>query len=207
MSDKEVVIAGYSGHAFVVADAAISAGINLTQYTDKKESERNPFDLKYIGFESETGFFDNTIYQDFILGIGDNRIREKIYNLLGAKKVNALNVIHPSSQISKHVSIGKGNFISKNTGINSLVTIEDACIINTGAIIEHECFIGKASHIGPGAVLAGNVSVGERSFIGANTVIKEGVSIGKDVIIGAGSVVLKDVADGEKIVGNPAKRI
>ena len=207
MLDKKVAIVGYSGHAFVVADAAISAGINITQYTDKNESERNPFKLKYIGFESETGFFDNNLNKGFILGIGDNKIRETTYNLLISKRINVLNVIHPSSQISKQLKIGKGNFVSKNTAINPLVTIEDACIINTGAIIEHECYISKAAHIGPGVVLAGNVYVGERSFIGANTVIKEGVSVGSDVVIGADSVVLKDVSNGQKIAGNPAKSI
>lgn len=205
MSDREVVIVGYSGHAYVVADAAISAGINLTHYTDKNNLKNNPFDLKYLGFENDNGFFDKISNQNFVLGIGDNIIRDNIYNLLISNEVNITNVIHPSSLISNFVKLGKGNFISKRTAINPLVVIEDACIINTGAIIEHECFIGKSSHIGPGAVLAGNVSVGKRSFIGANTVIKEGITIGDDVIIGAGSVIIRDVPSKMKVVGNPGK--
>lgn len=207
MLDKNIVIAGYSGHAFVVADAALASGINLTGYTDKYEAQRNPYELSYLGFESEEGFFKKPINSGFILGIGDNTLRERVHNLLISQNVNVLNVVHPSSQISSNAKMGIGNFISKNTSINPLVVIEDACIINTGAIIEHECYLGRASHVAPGAVLAGNVKIGDRSFIGANAVIKEGVSIGNDVVVGAGSVVLKDVPDGQKIAGNPAKEI
>lgn len=207
MLDKKIAIAGYSGHAFVVADAALASGVNLSAYTDKHEAQRNPYELSYLGFESEEGFFKKTSSLIFILGIGDNTLRERVYNLLISQNVNVLNVVHPSSQISSNVKMGVGNFISKNTSINPLVIIEDACIINTGAIIEHECYLGKASHVAPGAVLAGNVKIGDRSFVGANAVIKEGVSIGNDVVIGAGSVVLKDVPNGQKVAGNPAKEI
>ena len=204
---KNVVVIGYSGHSYVVVDAAISSGINVTHYSDENKSARNPFKLNYLGHESDHDFFSKVGDFDFILGIGNNNIRKKIYGQLKIKNQKILNVIHPSSEISKLVIFGKGNFVSKNTSINSLSVIKDGCIINTGAIIEHECIIGDFAHIGPGSVLAGNVSIGECSFIGANSIIKEGVKIGKNAIIGAGSVVLKNVLDGQKLAGNPAKII
>ena len=77
-------------------------------------------------------------------------------------------------------------------------------IINTGAIVEHQCQIGDFAHVAPGAVLAGNVKVGKRSFIGAMP-IKEGVEIGSKVIIGAGAVVLENVESESKVVGNPGR--
>ena len=60
--------------------------------------------------------------------------------------------------------------------------IKKGVIINTGAIVEHECIINDYAHIAPGAVLAGSVFVGANSFIGANAVVKQGVKIGKNVI-------------------------
>ena len=207
MLNKEVVLVGFSGHGFVVADAAIAANMNLGYYTDKKQITKNPFDLAYLGFEDDLDFaFWNKEY-DYILGIGDNLIRRKTADLLISKGVDLLNVIHPSASISAKVQFGIGNFISRNVSVNALVEIGDICILNTGCIIEHECIIGNGVHIAPGAVLAGNVEIGDNTFVGANSVIKQGVRIGVNVIIGAGSVILKDIADNRKIVGNPGKEI
>jgi len=205
--NKEVVLVGFSGHGFVVAEAAIASNMNLRYYTDKKQISKNPFDLAYLGFEDDLDFAFWDKEYDYILGIGDNLLRRKTADLLITKKVDLPNVIHPSASISSKVQFGIGNFISRNVSINTLVKIGDLCILNTGCIIEHECIIGNGVHVAPGAVLAGNVEIGDNTFVGANSVIKQGVKIGANVIIGAGSVILKDIADNKKIVGNPGKEI
>jgi len=205
--NKEVVLVGYSGHGYVVADIAVASHMNLRYYTDKSKISKDPFDLSYLGFEgnSDYKFWDKDY--SYILGIGDNLIRRKTANLLISKEVTLLNVIHHSASISTKVQVGIGNFISRNVSVNALATVGDFCILNTGCIIEHECMIENGVHIAPGAVLAGNVEIGENTFVGANTVIKQGVKIGGNVIIGAGSVILKDIADNKKIVGNPGKEV
>ena len=207
MLNREVVLVGYSGHGYVVADIAIASHMNLRYYTDKSKIFKNPFDLSYLGFEGNLDykFWDKDC--SYILGIGDNLIRRKTADLLISKEVTLLNVTHPSASISTKVQFGIGNFISRNVSVNALVRIGDICILNTGCIIEHECVIGNAVHIAPGAVLAGNIEIGDNTFVGANTVIKQGVKIGRNVIIGAGSVILKDIGDNKKIVGNPGKEI
>lgn len=207
MSDNKVVLIGYSGHGYVVADTALSINMKLESYAEIDKIDINPYDLEYIGFEMNPLFDGWNKNYSFILGIGDNKLRQKVSEFVLSKDEEILNVIHETSCISKGVEIGKGNFISKNTSINPLVKINDFCIVNTGAVIEHECEIESAVHIAPRAVLLGNVKVGERSFIGANSVIKQGVTIGSDVIIGAGSVVLKNIPNGKKIVGNPCREI
>lgn len=207
MSDKEVILVGYSGHGIVVADCAIDSSLNLVYYSELNSLANNPFNLKYIGFEGENLFKGWEGDFEFILGIGDNYLRQKVVELISSKGKNLKNVIHVSASISNSVLIGIGNFVSRNVSVNSLTKIGDCCILNTGCIIDHECTIENLVHIAPGAVLAGNVSIGERSFIGANAVIKQGVNIGRDVIIGAGSVVIRDIPDGQKVVGNPCRLI
>lgn len=201
------IIVGYSGHAYVVADALKDANISLKYYSEKCEQKINPFNLEYIGDESASDFVGWGMNLGFIIGIGNNLVRDKIGLKIAAKNQKNLNVIHPSAFISSLVNFGEGIFISKGVLINTLVTINDFVIINTGCIIEHECSIGRSAHIAPGAVLSGNVSIGTRTFIGANAVIKEGVNIGDDVIVGAGSVVIRDIVSGEKFAGNPARKI
>jgi len=205
--DKKNVIIGYSGHAYVVAESYISKGNTVTYYTDLNEASNNPFNLTYLGFESSSNFKGWEMQLNYILGIGDNNLREKAGNLILSKSMQLLNVIDSNALLSKSTNIGLGVFASKGVLVNSFTKIGNFTILNTGCIIEHECEIGIAAHIAPGAVLAGNVKVGNRSFIGANSVIKQGIEIGDDVIIGAGSVIIKDVLSNTKLVGNPGRLI
>jgi sugar O-acyltransferase (sialic acid O-acetyltransferase NeuD family) len=203
--DNKTVIVGYSGHAYVVAESYIANGGNISYYSDLNEASKNPFDLAYLGFESAPNFKGWDISFKYILGIGDNYLREKVAKLILSNSNILENIIDPNAVISKSANIGNGVFASKGVLVNAFSTIDSFTILNTGCIIEHECEIGIASHIAPGAVLAGNVKVGNRTFIGANAVIKQGVVIGDDVIIGAGSVVLHNVENNSKIVGNPGR--
>ncbi|UZH55529.1 acetyltransferase [Salinimicrobium tongyeongense] len=206
MLDKEVVLVGYSGHGYVVAEAALLNRFPVKFYTDLEPVKLDPFHLKYAGYEGNpSDEWSNKDY--FILGIGDNQIRQRTAEILNSNGKNILNVLHPSVSLSQKIIMGSGNFFARNVSIPLLVSIGSYCIFNTGCIIEHECKIGDTVHVGPGAVLAGNVHVGEGSFIGANAVVKQGVKIGKNVIVGAGSVVLKDIANNTTVVGNPGRKI
>jgi sugar O-acyltransferase (sialic acid O-acetyltransferase NeuD family) len=207
LDNKEVIIIGYSGHGYVVTEAALDAGMNVVYYADLKIAELNPFELKFLGSEEDENFIGWGKNYSFILGIGNNNLRDKIGNFLSSKNEIILSVIHPSANISSKAIISSGAFVARNVSINTLSEIGSYSIINTGAIVEHGCILGESVHIAPGVVLAGNVKIGSRSFIGANSVIKQGVTIGKDVIIGAGSVVITDIPDHGKYVGNPARSI
>lgn len=207
MPDKNsITIIGYSGHSFVVLDAANQMGLDVEYYCERNQVSFNPFEISYLGDEGNESFNWNVV-DEFILGIGDNRIRQKVAGLILSKKKTILNVIHPSAIISNYSTFGMGNFIAASVTVNALVKIADNCILNTGCIIEHECIIESGAHIAPGTVLAGSVMVGENSFIGANSVVKQGVKIGNGVTVGAGSVVIKDIPDNEIWVGNPAKKL
>ncbi len=207
MLDNRVILIGYSGHAYVVVDIAIENQYKIIGYAEKSMVQNDPFNLVYAGYEKEYNFFENKEDVGFLIGIGDNYIRERIYNLITSKNADIKTLISNTASISQSVKVNKGTFINKNVSINALAIVGSNVILNTACIIEHECEISDSVHIGPGAVLAGNVFVGERSFIGANSVIKQGVKIGKDVIVGAGTVVLYDIPDGKKIVGNPSRFI
>lgn len=207
MSDRKVILIGYSGHAFVVAETALENGIKIIGYSDKERSDFDPYNLSYLGFEKNDDFVGWHREVSFILGIGDNRLRQNIAILIESKGKTVETIIHETAHISKNVVLGSGSFINKNVVVNSLAVIGKNVILNTCCVIEHECVLADAVHIAPGAVLAGNVKVGERSFVGANAVIKQGVVLGKDVVIGAGTVVITNIPDGKRVVGNPGRII
>ncbi|WP_433901927.1 acetyltransferase [Sphingobacterium puteale] len=202
----KIAIIGYSGHSYVVLDACLKNGLNVQFYSDLSEKRENPFSLQYIGNESNE-IFDWNLADDYVLGIGDNGIRENISFRIESNGKKIINVIHPTSAIANFVKLGSGNYVGPRSIINVFAQIGNCCIVNSGAIIEHECQIADYAHLAPGSVLAGQVIIGRKTFVGANAVVKQGVTIGDNVIIGAGSVVLNDVPTGEVWVGNPAKKI
>lgn len=201
-----MIIIGYSGHGFVVCGIIKAAGKAITGYCDSEEKTYNPFSLAYFGKEDGPQSIAAFQQNDFFISIGDNTIREKVYNKLAQQNLLPGNVIHPSAITDSSVTIAEnGVMIAANVTINPLAKIGTGAICNTGSIIEHECVVGDFAHIGPGAVLCGNVKVGVRSFIGAGAVIRQGITIGNNAIIGAGAVVVKDVADNTTVVGVPGR--
>ena len=78
-------------------------------------------------------------------------------------------------------------------------------IINSGAIVEHDCVIESHAHIATGAQLASTVYVGEGSHIGIGASVRQCISIGQYAIIGAGAVVIDNVPDNVVVVGVPAR--
>jgi UDP-perosamine 4-acetyltransferase len=79
--------------------------------------------------------------------------------------------------------------------MKEVCAIGDNRIVNTGAIVDHDCLIGGHVHVAPGAM----------AHIGTAAAIIQGIKIGAGVIIGAGSVVIRDVPPEKKAVGNPAR--
>jgi sugar O-acyltransferase (sialic acid O-acetyltransferase NeuD family) len=199
-----MILIGYSGHAFVVYGILKSIGKMVTGYCDAVEKTYNPFNLLYLGDE-ETAI--TTLKADsFFIAIGDNAIREKVFNKLVAQNLFPQNAIHNSAVVDDSAIISQhGVMIAANATINPLVKIGTGVICNTSCSIDHECVIDNFAHIAPGVVLCGNVKVGSKTFIGANAVVKQGVTIGSNVMVGAGAVVIKDVPDNATVIGVPAK--
>ena len=202
----KAIVIGYSGHAFVVLDTLLSLHYQVIGYCEQHEKMYNPFQLNYFGYEAAIDVLDRLKNAHVFLGIGDNKVRAKVYNYLVGNNINCPNAVHPKACVSASVTLGSGTLIMPGVIINAMATVGRAVVCNTASVIEHECQLGDFVHIAPGAVLAGNVSIGEASFVGANAVIKQGVTIGKNVIIGAGTVVTKDIEDGLVVYGNPAKK-
>ena len=80
MSDKKIILVGYSGHGLVVADTAIENKLNVIGYTEKSINEANPFMLEYLGSELNPDFKGWNLDVAFILGIGEMYFEKKFIN-------------------------------------------------------------------------------------------------------------------------------
>jgi len=200
----EIIIIGYSGHAYVVCDTFATMGYTVTAYCEPTEKKKNPYKLSYLGDEKNTLVLKKIKKRAIFIAIGDNLLRRNIMTSIESQ-CQIINSIHETSILSNIIHLGKGILIGPSVVINSEATIGDGVICNTGSIIEHECKIDKFVHIAPGAIICGNVEIGENTLIGAGAIIKPNIKIGKNVTIGMGAVIVKNVSDNSKIVGNPQR--
>ena len=141
------------------------------------------------------------------IGGAHGQQRIEIQNYLESKGLEIIIAVHPTAFVATDTEIGKGSQILNSASICVGCKINNACIVNTGAIVDHEVVLSEGVHVAPGANITGKVWVGRYSMIGAGAVVLPKIRIGENVIVGAGSVVVKDVEDGVVVCGNPAKKL
>ncbi len=204
---KNVVIIGAGGHAKVIADIIKKSGDTIVGFLDdnKKIGEHIILNYKVIGnLADRISISKSNPDYEFIIAIGDNKKREEISHSPNLKFYTA---IHPSAQIGLDVEIQEGTVIMANACINSSAKIGKHCIINTGAIIEHDNIIEDFVHISPNVALGGTVKIGKSTHVGIGSTIKNNITICENCKIGAGAVVVKDIEKEGTYIGVPTKKM
>lgn len=152
--------------------------------------------LKFIGKKCEA-----------FVAVDDMKLRKSLVEMLNDNRhVQPVNCVHPDASIAETATIGHGNFINI-AQVGAFAKIGQHCMINSGAIIEHEVDLGDFVQIGAGAVINAGVKIEDGAFIGSGAIVVSGVTIGKNARIGAGSVVIATVKNGETVFGNPAQKV
>ena len=145
----------------------------------------------------------------FVVAIGNpyGHIRRKLHGLLKGIGLFPVSFSDPTALICSTAEYGAGLQTMAAAIVNSYVRMGEQCLVNTRALVEHDCVLESGVEIGPGAVLCGRVHVMEDSWIGANATVRPRVSIGANSIVGAGAVVVSDIPDNAVAVGVPARVI
>ena len=204
--NKKLVLIGGGGHCRSVIDsiASVSGDMDIV-ITDPGLPRGSRVDgCEVDGEDAMLPELFQRGYTDAFITVGsirDNKARMRIYERIAPIGFSFSTVIDSSAALARDVITESGVFVGKKAVINCGSVIREFSLINTGAIIEHECTIGRFTHISVGAVVCGGCQVDEGSFVGANVTVIQGVKIGKNCVIGAGSVVLSDVPDNTVVTG------
>lgn len=208
---KKLVLIGGGGHCksvidsvrrtnefgeIVIADPALKVGSDI-------------LGCKVIGSDECLGQLRKEGYKYAFITVGNvrvNSIRKMLVQKASGYGYVFPIIIDPSATVADSVTIGPGTFVGKNTIINIDTIIGSQCIINTGAIIEHDSSVGDYTHISVGSVLCGGVDVGKNCMIGSNSTIIQGIKIGNNCNVGAGAVVIEDSPDDCTLLGVPARK-
>jgi acetyltransferase EpsM len=192
----------------VVADAAMSLGYNLIGCFDDGAAPvvTSKFRLARRGSVSAAReFLESNQRVQWILTIGDLAVRQRVLTELRPYQERAAKIVHKAAVIGGNTHIARGTFVGALAVVQTFAVVYGHSIINTGAIVEHECELGESVHVAPGAILTGNVKVGRYAMIGAGARVLPGLKIGISTVVGAGAVVTKDFGDNLKVAGVPAR--
>ncbi|MEQ1531343.1 MAG: acetyltransferase [Methylococcales bacterium] len=198
---KPLIIIGGGGHAKVLLDVIKRCNFQVLGLVDPNYvSASEHLGLSVLGDDQA---IQNYSYNDIVLvnGLGslpkDLGLRHRLFTHFQVLGYTFKTLIDPTAFLAADHQLGNGVQVLAGVIIQAGTIIAENSIINSGAIVEHDCRIGKHVHIAPGAVLSGAVEVGDYVHIGTGAVVIQGLRIGTGSIIGAGSVVTKDVADGQ----------
>lgn len=200
---SDIIIIGAGGHAKVCIELLRSMNETIAFCVGGPDSPEKCLDVPVlIGDENLSNLYADG-YSKLFVAIGSNILRDRL-SIMGINQgYKLVNAISPNAVISPTAKLGYGIAVMAGAVINAETIIDDLCIINTGATVDHDCRIGKAVHIGPQSALAGNVVVGDYSLLGIGCKVIPEIIIGERVTIGAGGVVIKNIESNVTAVGTP----
>lgn len=202
----KLIILGAGGHALSVANVAQAAGLEIAGFVDPGRADGTLLDLP-IAYKCE--FFGDPLRHNFAIGVGDNFVRNKVFDDLMLRYPHILcpALIHPSAVVSCYSNIGAGSVLMPFAMVGPNTRVEKFCIINSHSSIDHDGVMESFSSLAPGAVLGGSVTVGQRSAISIGAVVKHGIKIGSDSVLGASSYLNNNLGDNCIAYGSPAKSV
>ncbi|KMO44816.1 hypothetical protein VQ03_01345 [Methylobacterium tarhaniae] len=202
-----IAVGGSGRHARVALEAADLAGLPVRGVLWDALPDGEPF----FGSHRVLGGLDRLRDRSFLqgcrihLGTGDRAVRRSMAETVRANGGQLGTIIHPAGLISPSAVIGAGAFVAAGAIVGVGAVLAEACLVNTGASIDHDGRLDAGVCVGPGARLAGTVLCEADVFVGLNACILQGLRIGRGAVVGAGAVVTRDVPAGQTVVGCPAR--
>lgn len=198
-STRLAVIGGGAGFSQVLEITKNLSNIEIvgiyddSLFNNKSSSYSYPI-IGSIDTDNIRNDFSNDLFDKLIISIStDIKFREKIFNeLKDDKKINFINLIHPSVVVDDTSKIGTGNIILPYCHLGPFSRVGNNNFISSYCNIEHHCIVSSNCTFGPGVVFSGNVKVENNVKFGTGIFIEPKISISGNQFIESGSILKKD---------------
>jgi UDP-N-acetylbacillosamine N-acetyltransferase len=201
-SNKQLIVLGFGGHARSVADVAIAMGYETLVFVDEHAREGEMF-LDFPVLKSFTPY-DPKAWCAFPAS-GNGLVRQAQTKLIEKQSWQLVSLIAPSATLGVGCAVSDGVFVGQQAHIGPMAKVGRGSIINSGAVVEHECTVGEWAHVSVNATMAGRGRLGDFSMLGAGATVIDGLSVVGHVTVGAGAVVHKPIDVAGVYVGVPSR--
>lgn len=179
---EKLLLVGAGGFGRVVMEHAIEQQYDVAFVDDGYDIGTEVYGVKVLGHieDLERLFYD---YKKLVVSIGNNKIREKIYQ--EAKKIGFSfpNIICKSVYISPFAKVGKGCVFLNNVCIQNGANVGNGVLLNPGVEIHHDGRVDDYALIYSNSVVRTMAYVGKRVKIGSTCTISNEKIIEPDRVI------------------------
>lgn len=136
--------------------------------------------------------------------VGDPALRRRLHAKALSAGFTLPVIVHPRASVAATASLSPGCFVAAGAVVGPGARLGECAIVNSNAVVDHDCVLAAFVHVAPGATLSGGVVAGDDAHVGTGASVVQGVRIGAGAIVGAGAAVIADVPAGAVAVGVPA---
>ena len=100
-----------------------------------------------------------------VLAIGNNAVRERIFNIARAAGFDLPTIVHPHAYLAHGAVAGAGVLVMARATVGTGSVLGEGALINAGAVLDHDCEVGPFAHVGIAASMGGGARLGPRVLL------------------------------------------
>lgn len=209
-NNKEIYALGIGHNTPVFLDLAMACGYSIAglyHYNSERTGELD-HGYKILGSFDDLYALGDLTGQNYLLTMGDNKVRTEVSNRIISLGGSVPSLIHPTAVISKYAQINEiGVYISPFSYVQADSSIGSNTVVLSHVNISHTTHIGNSCFIAGGATIGAYTDMEDFVFVGqgALSISAKTKKIGHHAFIGARSLLTRDVPSGVIIAGSPAR--
>lgn len=169
MFKEKLLLVGAGGFGRVVSETAV-LNYDCAFVDDGIEIGTEICGIEVVGNTSDLPTLFRE-YKKLIVTIGNNGVRERIYNTATGIGYEFPSLVQPSTYISPYAKIGWGCVFLNHVTVQNGSVVGNGVLLNPGVEIHHDCFVDDFGLIYTNSVVRTYARVGKRVRVGSNVTI------------------------------------
>ena len=137
--------------------------------------------------------------------IGRNILTEKTFRRVNIPRERFATIVHKTAFVADSAILEPGAFVMSNCYVGAQARIGQCSLMMANSLVGHNTTVGPLCHFSVGSITSSYITIGLCSDVTLGAKVIEKVKIGNFAVAGAGSLVTRDIPDYEIHVGTPAR--
>lgn len=187
---RRLIIIGAGGHACSITDIVLEQGdYGLVGFVDDAYPDlESVWEFPVLGkVDAAAGLRAMAEYA--FVAIGNNRVRESLFQVLANAGFKLPNIVHPRAIVSSRAILGRGVAIMAGAVVGTEASLGDGVIVNAGAVVDHHARVEDFGHLGVNTAMAGGSQLGYGAWMQAGSALGYGVEVPAGRILAPGEAI------------------